>query len=115
VEFAQATPTTHVVMEVAPNPIVVGIQNITIELHPLTGVSVAHGASIEVKIAPPNGTEPDTFVDPGPTRLTDDTWALQGGYFTSPGKWNVWILVQRPEVGEFSTVHFIVGVQAPAG
>ncbi|MFA5860084.1 MAG: CopD family protein [Candidatus Thermoplasmatota archaeon] len=113
-EFAQATATTHVVMSVSPNPITVGIQNLTIELHPLSVTAVGKGASIAVKVSAPGASEPGVFFEPGPKRLADDTWAMEDGIFTSPGSWNVWVLVQRPEVSEFSKLHFTVPVEVPS-
>lgn len=112
-EFQNFTSHSHLIVQVSPNPVTVGIQRITVTLHPGadTPVPINRNATIALKIAAPGEPEPDVTMEPGPERIGTDTWITEGGYFTSPGNWTLHVLVQRTDVGEFSKVRFTIPVQ----
>ena len=112
--FENLTSHSHLIVQIAPNPVAVGAQQIVVQLHPGPGGEpVNANATVALKLAAPGEREPETTLDPGPERVTVDTWALEGGLFTQPGTWRLYVLVQRTDVGEFTKVRFDVPVVAP--
>lgn len=112
-EFQNLTSHSHVIVQVSPNPVQVGIQRVIVYLHPgPDGAPVTRDATVALKIAAPGEREPDTTVE-GLERPLVDQWAIEGGLFTSPGTWTLHVLVQRPDVGEFTKLAFEIPVEAP--
>lgn len=113
--FENVTASSHVILLIAPNPVTVGAQQITVQVHPgPRGEPVDPNATeVYLKVAAPGEGEPDVTLDPGPQRVTRDTWVLEGGVFTSPGTWSVYLLLQRTDVGEFTKLRFEVPVVLP--
>jgi len=106
-ELQKGLKTMHLVVDIAPSPVRVGVQNFTIELHPLDpSRPVPASTEVSLKFQAPNSTEPDALVSPtpaGPAR-----WVLSGGYFTERGEWTLYVIVQGPE---YAKVPFQVNVE----
>jgi copper transport protein len=103
----KALTTVHLVVKIAPNPVQVGLQNLTIELHPLDPRKpVPASTEVFLKFQPPNSTEPDAIVTP--ERSGPSEWFLHGGYFTERGQWTLYVIVQGPE---YAKTPFQVNVQ----
>lgn len=109
-ERSNSTKITHVVLQIQPNPVVVGTQRIYIQLHPLTSAPIPNSTLVQAKIWGPNETEPDVTIDPA--RTSPIEWQLKGGYFTSAGTWHLKVLFQRPDEG-YKTMTFDVPVELP--
>src|SRR5581483_10322241 len=105
-EFANFTKTTHVILQIAPNPPRVGLQDLVVQLHPLTATPLPNSTQVFLKVAPPGEGEPE-LAEPM-AKQGPDTWAGEDAYFTSPGAWKVYLLVQRPD--EFAKLSFTVNV-----
>lgn len=108
-ELTGQTRTTHVILQVAPNPVTVGLQNVTVILHSLNG-PLPNTTEVALKFQSPDETrEPETLVTPdivGPGE-----WSTgEDGIFTSPGTWKVHVLLQRPD--EYREIVFEVPVSA---
>lgn len=110
-EAENRTDVTHVVLQVTPNPVVIGVQTLTVYLHPLTPDPVPNSTIVQLKIWHENETAPDVTIEPEKTGIGE--WTTRGGHFTQAGKWNVQVLYQRPDEG-FRKFTFQVPVQNPA-
>lgn len=109
-ELSNFTKTTHVVLQIEPNPPTVGLQRIYVQLHPLAAGGIPNSTIVAIKVAAPGEPEPDTTSDL--EKLSVDTWAGEDSYFTSPGAWRVWVLMQRPD--EFKKLEFTIDVKSPS-
>lgn len=109
-EASNSTKLTHVILQIRPNPVTIGTQNLTILLHPLSARPIENNSFVTLKIAAPGEGEPEVTTDL--TRVTPGEWTIQGGLFTSPGEWTVYVLVQR--AGEFSKIPFKIPVTTPS-
>ena len=113
-ELESFTSHSHVILMVSPNPVQVGLQRLVVLVHPgpTSPVAVNDTAEVYLKVAAPGEPEPETTLEPPAAKVARGEWEVEGGLFTSPGTWTVYVLVQRPEVGEFSKVRFEVPVVA---
>lgn len=109
-EMENKTDVTHVVVQVTPNPVVIGVQTLTVYLHPLTRDPVPNGTTVQLKVWHENETIPDVTISPDNTGPGE--WTTKAGHFTSPGKWNLQVLYQRPDEG-FKKFTFAVDVVTP--
>ena len=108
-EATNQTRTSHVILQVTPNPPRVGTQNVTVLVHSLAG-ALPNGTTLGLKIqAPDEPREPETLVEVHP--VGPGEWTLgEGSHFTSPGTWRVYVLLQRPD--EYRKLVFDVPVEA---
>jgi copper transport protein len=103
--FSQILKSGHLVVTITPQPVTVGIQRFTVELHPLAA-PVPNGTTVYLKFQAPGQGEPEDIV---PTNHTAaETWTLRGGYLTSRGTWTVHVVVQN--LKEYATPSFQVQV-----
>lgn len=109
-ELTANSTLTHLVVQVTPYPIVVGVQTIRVYLHPLTAAHVPNSTIVQLKIWHENESEPDVALTPEKSNGTAE-WTLRGGHFTRPGAWNVKVLYQRSDEG-FERFTFQVPVAA---
>ena len=109
-EVSNQTRTSHVILQITPNPVTVGLQNVTVLVHSLAG-PLPNSTTVALKFqAPDERQEPETVVNP--ERIGPDEWATgEDGIFTAPGTWKVHVLLQRPD--EFKKLVFEVPVQPP--
>lgn len=110
-EATNQTRTTHVVLQVSPNPVMVGIQNVTIFLHTLTPGPLPNATLVAMKLAAPGEGEPEVLTDlekVGPGEFSTG----EGGWFSSVGTWRVYVILQRPD--EYKKIEFEVPVEGPA-
>lgn len=107
-EAAQSTSKSHVILQVSPNPPAVGVQRISVIVHPL-GPQLPNGTTVALKVQAPGEPEPDTTINP--ERVAPDEWSVEDGFFTSPGTWKVFVILQRPD--EYKKLEFEVPVVAP--
>jgi len=108
-ELTNFTKTTHVVLQVSPNPPQVGVQKIAVLLHPLSAEGIPNATEVSIKVARAGEKEPDAIIPLD--KINADTFSGEDGYFTSVGTWRVWVLLQRPD--EFAKLTFDVPVAAP--
>lgn len=110
-ELDNSTSMSHVILQVSPNPVQVGVQTIHVYLHPLTRDPVPNSTVLQMRLWPQGSEKPEDVITPEKTSLGE--WTLRGSHFTTPGTWNVEIIFQRPDEG-FRRVNFEVPVE-PAG
>jgi len=102
------TDTTHVTLSIRPDPPTAGLQRITVALHPLEGGALPEGTEVALKVAGPGEREPESLLTP--ERVGFDQWVAEDAFFTEPGTWRVWVLMQRPD--EYRKLVFEVPVVA---
>jgi copper transport protein len=107
-ELDNTTRLSHVILHVAPNPVVVGVQEVTITVHPL-GPRLPNATEVYLKVWGPGEGEPEELVQP--EKITPNEWQVTDGLFTTEGTWNVLVIVQRPD--EYARIVFQVPVGAP--
>lgn len=112
-EFTANSTLTHLVVQVTPNPVTIGVQTIRVYLHEQTAARVPNSTIVQLKIWHETEPEPDVSVTPEKSNGTAE-WTLKGGHFTSVGKWNLKVLYQRPDEG-FERFTFEVPVVATTG
>lgn len=108
-ELSNSTKRTHVILDIQPNPPVVGLTKIIIAFHPLNPPTLPNGTVAALKLVPPGEKEPGN-----PTILNQTApgeWTLENASFTKPGSWKIIVFVQRPD--EFARVSFDVPVALP--
>lgn len=103
--FEEGLETAHLVFEVAPAPVRVGIHNFTVQLHAFE-VENPPGTEVFLKFAPPGHPEPEKIETLA--RISVDTWTLRGGFLTERGDWTIYVIVQRPD--EYKKLPFEVTV-----
>lgn len=108
-EDSTVTKTTHLVLQISPNPPTVGVQKLAIVLHPLSAQGVPDGTLVAIKVAKSGEHEPEEAITL--TRVNNETYGGEDAYFSSVGTWRVWVVLQRPD--EYAKVTFDVNVQAP--
>ncbi|HUR69203.1 MAG TPA: copper resistance protein CopC [Candidatus Thermoplasmatota archaeon] len=104
-ELQNVTKASHVILQISPNPVKVGVQKIVVAVHPLSG-RLSNSTIVQIKVWGPDDPEPDITTDM--EKVTPNEWERTDGFFTSPGTWHVQVLVQRPE--EFVKLPFKVEV-----
>ncbi|HET6405838.1 MAG TPA: copper resistance protein CopC [Candidatus Thermoplasmatota archaeon] len=109
-EFQNFTSRSHIILQVTPNPVTVGVQKLVVVVHPL-GPTLPNGTLVALKVWHESEREPETTINP--TKVTPNEWEIEEAFFTSPGTWNVLIIVQRPD--EYSRLTFQVPVQGAGG
>ncbi|HEX2067012.1 MAG TPA: CopD family protein, partial [Candidatus Thermoplasmatota archaeon] len=103
--FSQVLRSGHLTVHVSPQPVTVGIQTFTVELHPLSG-PVPEGTQVYLKFQAPGRSEPEEAVPAEP--MAPGTWTARGGFLTTRGDWTVHVLVQN--LVEYATPTFQVQV-----
>ncbi|HVM45717.1 MAG TPA: CopD family protein [Candidatus Thermoplasmatota archaeon] len=93
-EFQNTTERSHVILQVSPNPVPVGVQKLVVIVHPL-GPTLPNGTLVALKIWQEGEREPHETLNP--EKVTPNEWEIEDGLFTSPGTWNVLVIVQRPD------------------
>lgn len=104
-DLSKVLKSGHLVAYVTPQPVTVGIQRFTVELHPLAA-PVPNGTQVYLKFQAPGAAEPVDIVPM--EHPTAETWTLRGGHLTSRGAWTVHVVVQN--LKEYVTVPFTVQV-----
>lgn len=107
-EFEETTQKSHVILQVRPNPPAVGIQRLSVVVHPL-GPTLPNATQVALKLEPPGQPEPETLVPL--EKVTPNEWSGEDAYFTEAGTWTVHVIVQRPD--EYVKLQFSVEVVAP--
>jgi hypothetical protein len=92
--FGKVLKSGHLVVTLTPQPVTVGIQRFTVELHPLAA-PVPNGTEVYLSFQGPSQGEPGPLIPLQHT--TPETWTLRGGYLTSRGAWTVQVTVQNLE------------------
>lgn len=103
-ELQNATATSHVILQVRPNPVTVGIQQLRVLVHPVDG-TLANGTTVQLKVWGPGEPEPETTIPM--EKVAPDEWAIEDGLFTRAGVWNVMVLVQSDD---FEKLKFTIDV-----
>jgi copper transport protein len=109
-ELSNVSKTTHVVLQISPNPPVVGLQKLAVTLHPLSAADIPSGTDVAIKVAKAGAKEPSDVITL--QKVNEQTWSGEDTYFSSVGTWRVWVLLQRPD--EFAKLTFDVDVKAPS-
>lgn len=109
-ELENKTDVTHVVLQISPNPVTIGVQTIRVYLHPLTAAPVPNSTIVQLKVWQDGEEEPETSFNPDKTGFGE--WTTKAGHFTAPGTWHVKVLYQRPDEG-FKKFTFDVPVALP--
>lgn len=109
-ELTNQTSLTHVIVQISPNPVTIGVQTIRVYLHPLTAAPVPNNTIVQLKVWPDGEREPETAFNPDKTGFGE--WTTKAGHFTSPGTWHVKVQYQRPDEG-FKRFTFDVPVALP--
>lgn len=109
VELENLTAKSHVILQVGPNPITVGIQSIVVIVHPL-GPMLPNSTQVQLKVWPEGEREPEVTTEI--PKVTPNEWELEDGLLTSAGRWHVMVLLQRPD--EFVKIPFQVDVVNPS-
>lgn len=107
-ELESLTKTSHVILQVAPNPVTVGIQRVTVVVHPL-GPTLPNATQVQLKVWPEGEPEPDVTTEI--PKVAPNEWEIETGLFTRAGTWHVRVLLQRPD--EFAKIPFQVPVVNP--
>ena len=85
----------HVVATVSPQPVHLGEQRFTVQVHPLQKASWGDAITVYLKFQAPGAGPPTDLV--APDRASDIQWSLCGGKLTTKGTWIVHVVVQTPE------------------
>lgn len=104
-EQDNVTEKSHVILQVSPNPVTVGVQTLTVAVHPL-GARLPNGTLVALKVWAATDAEPDETLNP--EKVSPNEWEITDGLFTTPGEWNVLVIVQRPD--EYAKLTFTVPV-----
>lgn len=96
-EVENKTKMTHVILQVSPNPVTIGVQTVRVYLHPLTAAPVPNNTRVQLKIWEEGEEEPETTMTPDKTGFGE--WTTKAGHFTAPGTWQVKVVFQRPDEG----------------
>lgn len=107
-ELQNLTAKSHVVLQVSPNPVAVGVQRLVVAVHPL-GPALPNGTLVALKIW--HEADPEPEVTLAPPKVTPNEWEIEDALFTSAGTWNVLVLVQRPD--EYARIPFQVPAVNP--
>lgn len=110
VEFQNLTAKSHVILQVEPNPVTVGIQKVVVTVHPL-GARLPNGTQVALKVWPAGEKEPELTIEP--TKVTPDSWEIEDGLFTSAGEWTLLVILDRGD--EYVKIPFAIPVVNPGG
>lgn len=95
-ELTATTKTTHVVLVIRPNPVMVENHTILVQLHSLTAQTIPNGTSVSLGFVPPGESEPQTLITL--ERKSPNDWsAPDGSYLTREGNWTVQVVLERPD------------------
>lgn len=106
-ELARSFEKTHVLLDLSPAPVRVGMVEFLVSLHPLDAPELPNGTTVWIQFQPPGQGERDEVVRP--EKIGSGQWYLKGGFLTERGSWTVHVYVQRPD--EFDHAPFEVNVQ----
>lgn len=116
-ELTNQTSMTHVIVQISPNPVTIGLQTIRVYLHPLTAAPVPNSTIVQLKIWQDGESEPETSFNPDKTGIGE--WTTKAGHFTAPGTWHLKVQYQRSDEGfkkfTFEVPVVIPGQQPPGG
>lgn len=107
-ELQNLTAKSHVILQVSPNPVTVGVQRLVVAVHPL-GAALPNGTLVALKIWREGEAEPEETVNP--PKVTPNEWEVEDALFTSAGTWNVLVILQRPD--EYVRLPFQIPVVNP--
>lgn len=105
--FEKALDELHLVVDITPSPVRVGLQNLTVTLHAMkSDRPVPESAEVFLKFQPPASSEPDEVITP--EKKGTNTWFLRDDLFTQRGNWTLYVIVQAYD---YDKVPFQVNVQ----
>ena len=93
-EVRDVTAQSRVTLQVTPNPVRVGAQELVVTVHPLAG-ALPNATQVALKVWHESEGEPDAALDP--TRTAPGEWTIEGSLLTRAGTWNVLVILQRPD------------------
>lgn len=109
IEMENTTRLSHVIVQIYPNPVTVGVQKLIIIVHPL-GERLPNGTMVAFKVWPQGEREPEITTEI--PKVTPNEWETESGIFTSAGEWNLLVLLDRGD--EFVKLPFKVPVVNPS-
>lgn len=107
-EVQNTTAKSHLILQVSPNPVTIGVQRVVIIVHPL-GPTLPNGTLVALKIWQESEEEPEITINP--KKVTPNEWEIEDGFFTSEGTWHVMVILQRSD--EYVKRVFDVPVVSP--
>jgi copper transport protein len=110
VDHEATTWTTHVALRLRPNPLVVGPQNLSVILHPLTVKDIPNGTRVTVQAIPQSGApaQPEARIVLEQRGVFE--WTTEGRvFFPRAGAWTVLVNLERPDEQRELSFHVEVG------
>lgn len=96
---------THLVVELSPAPVRVGVQELVVQAHPL-GAPLPDATQVAIKTRGPGEPETSRVLE----RTAPGEWTLREALFTAPGTWRLTVVVDRPDESYAAT--FEIPVEA---
>lgn len=107
-EAQNFTGKSHVILQVSPGPVTVGVQRLVVIVHPL-GAVLPNGTLVALKIWPEGAEEPEIAIHP--KKVTPNEWEIEDSLYASAGTWHTMVILQRPD--EYAKLVFDVPVVNP--
>lgn len=107
-ELQNTTAKSHVILQVSPNPVALGVQRLVVIVHPL-GPTLPNGTLVALKVWHEAEGEPELTIHP--EKVTPNEWEIEDALYTSAGTWRTMVILQRPD--EYVKIVFDVPVVAP--
>lgn len=104
-ELQNVTAKSHVIVQLTPNPVRVGIQELVVMVHPLGG-RLPNATLVMISVQGPGEPESETLTPL--ERTAPGEWSGRDAFFTSAGTWKLHVVVDRGD--EYKKLTFEVPV-----